>query len=299
VLDLLLCVVLSAWLIEVSLNSFLSFTRYTVGWYSGRLYGFVAATFVLVALIAETTTLSARLARSITMQRREREARLWSMEALTASIAHEVAQPLAAIMTNSGAGLRWLNRAIPDIDRARGSFEQIASASDRARLVIEGIRAVHKKETGERTPLDINELIRQSIGLLQRELQTCGVTVETHLHTQLPFVTGNRIQLQQVLVNLITNAIDAMSGVTDRVPKLQLKSEMHEANAIMVSVQDSGTGITPNDADRIFQAAFTTKAKGLGMGLAICQSIIEAHSGRIWVKPGPVYGTVFGFVLPV
>jgi signal transduction histidine kinase len=299
VLDLLLCVVLCAWVIEVSLNSFLSFTRYTVGWYSGRAYGFVAATFVLIALIAETTTLSARLARSITMQRREREARLWSMEALTASIAHEVAQPLAGVIGNGSAGLRWLSREIPRLDEVRNCLEKVVRDGDRANEVLKSIRAMHKNDAGEKLPVNIIVLIRQSVRLLRRELETSGVIVETNFNAQLSLIVANRVQLQQVLLNLVTNAIDAMSTITDRPRKLRLTTEVYETDSILVSVQDSGPGINPDKVDRIFQPSFTTKTQGMGMGLAICQSIIEAHSGRIWVKSGTPHGALFQFALPV
>ncbi len=221
------------------------------------------------------------------------------MEALTASIAHEVAQSLAGVIGNGSAGLRWLNREIPKIDEVRNCLEKVVRDGDRANEVLKSIRAMHKNDPGEKLPVNMNVLIRQSVSLLQRELETSSVIVETNFNARLSLIASNRVQLQQVLLNLITNAIDAMRFIADRPCKLRLKTELHETDSVLVSVQDSGPGIDPDKLDRIFQPSFTTKSQGMGMGLGICQSIIEAHSGRIWVKSGTPHGTIFQFTLPV
>jgi signal transduction histidine kinase len=252
---------------------------------------------VLIVLLAQTTALYARLARSIVMQRRESEARQITLDTITASIAHEVNQPLAAIVANGNAGLRWLGNAAPDLDEVRAALTRIVSAGLHAGKVIESTRSIFKKDQRHRARLDLNELISNILVLDSRELQTRGVSLQLEFE-HLPLVAADRVQLQQVLLNLIKNAVDAMDAVTDRARVLKVRSEIYEPGGVLVAVEDSGTGIAPSDVERIFDAFFTTKANGTGMGLAICRSIIEAHDGRLWASPRSPNGTVFQFTLP-
>ena len=219
---------------------------------------------------------------------------------LSGSIAHEIKQPLAAMVTQATAGLRWLTRSTPDLDEARAAFTKIINSGHNASNVIDSIRTMFKKENPEtaRVPVDINELIRQVLILVRDEQLKCQVSTTTALTRPLPEVTGDRVQLQQVVLNLVKNAIEAMSSVTDRERVLRVKTEIDESGGVLVSIEDTGTGIDPKHIDRIFNSLFTTKSQGMGLGLAICKTIIEAHDGRIWVLSDLHYGSIFQFVLP-
>jgi signal transduction histidine kinase len=298
VLDLWLMVVMCAYVIEICLISFPVPARYSVGWYGGRIFGVLSGSLVLFVLLYETTTLYARLLRSVLAQRRERDARLMTGEAVSASIAHEVKNPLAAMVTDAGAGLRWLDRATPDVDKAKAALKQIVIAGHRAGAVIDSIRGIFKKDVRTRTSLDINELVRESVSLMRGELQMHRVSLQAEPNEWLPRVKGDRVQLQQVLLNLITNAIDSMAA-TDGVRVLSVSSKVHDSGGVIVSVKDSGTGVEAKDIEQIFNPFFTTKSHGMGMGLSICRSIIEAHDGKLWATPNSSQGSVFQFILPV
>jgi len=252
---------------------------------------------VLAILLSETAFLYARLARSVMAESREREARLMTMDVLSASIAHEMNQPLASIVTNVDAAARWMGRPAPDLDEVKASLAQIRNSAYRARDLIGSIRAMVKRDGRNRTPLDLNELVREVLALTERELQRSRISVELGLHEQLPPVKADRIQLQQVLINLITNAIEAMRE-TKQPRVLMVRSALQEPNRVLISVADSGPGIDPGIVDRIFNPLFTTKSNGMGMGLAICRSIIEGHEGRLWASPGAQGGAAFEFALP-
>ena len=296
VLDLWLMVVMCGLLIELCLITLVG-RRYVVGWYAARVYFLVSSTLVLAVLLSETALLYARLARSVMAQRREREARLMTMEVLSASIAHEMNQPLASIVTNADAASRWMARPTPDLDEVKATLEQIRNSAYRARDLIGGIRAMVKRDDRNRAPLDLNDLVREVLALTERQLQRNRVSVEVELNEHLPLVNGDRVQLQQVLVNLITNAIDAMAEKKWR-RVLRIESAVQEPSGVLISVADTGKGIDPKLVDRIFNPLFTTKSNGMGMGLAICRSIIEGHDGRLWASAGAEGGAVFQFVLP-
>jgi len=296
VLDLWLMVVMCAYLIEIYLISFPVPVRYSIGWYAGRLFGLVSSSLVLFVLLYEITMLYAQLLRAVLAQRREREARLMTGDAVAATIAHEVKQPLSAMVMNADAGLRWLDRSLPDLDEVKAAFKKIAADGHRAGAVIESIRAIFKRDAGNRASLDINELINEALILLRSDLQKHRIFVQTEPSLQLPQVTGDRIQLQQVLLNLITNAIDSMAN-EDGPRVLSIKSEVQDGGGVMISVADTGNGIGSQDVGRVFNPLFTTKSAGMGMGLSICRSIIEAHEGRLWVAGNTPRGAVFQFVL--
>jgi signal transduction histidine kinase len=296
VLDLWLMVVMWAYVIEVSLIAFPVPARFSLGWYSGRVFGLVSGSLVLFVLLYETTTLYAQLLRAVRALRREREARLITGDAVAATVAHEIKQPLAAMITNAEAGLLWLDRAMPDLDKAKAGFKRIADDGRRAGAVVASIRAMFKKDARNRISLNVNDLIGEALALVRGDLQKHQVVVEAEPNAQLPPVIGDRIQLQQVLLNLITNAIESMAA-KDGQRVLCVKSDVHAGGGVEVSVADTGTGIGAQDIDRIFDPLFTRKADGMGMGLSICRSIIEAHNGRIWVAPNEPQGAVFQFVL--
>jgi len=198
------------------------------------------------------------------------------------------------MITSADAGLRFLDRSKPDLDEAKEAFKQIVTDGHRAGEVIESIRTFFKKDDRKRAAVDVNDLIGKTLALVREDLDKHRIQVEAELDEQVPQVTGDRIQLQQVLVNLITNAIDSMASVGgSRV--LSVKSALHEDGDVRVSVADTGTGVDARDINRIFNPLFTTKSDGMGMGLSICRSIIEAHQGRLWVAPNTPRGAVFHF----
>jgi signal transduction histidine kinase len=295
-LDEWLMVALCALLIEVALASVLSGDRYTVSWYAGRFYQLVTATVVMAVLLVEMTTLYADIARSNMLLRREREARLMTGDAVAASIAHEVRQPLTAMVTTADAGLRFLDRSVPNLDKAKEAFKRIVGDGHRAGALIGNIRANFKSDVRERIPFDLDGLIQETLALARGDLQKHGIVVLAEPNRRLPDVRGNRIQLQQVLLNLITNAVDAMAA--EEQPRiLSVKSELYEGDRVVISVADSGTGVRSQDVERIFTPLFTTKSDGMGMGLSICRAIIEAHEGRLWFGPNTPRGAVFQFTL--
>ncbi|MFZ1953035.1 MAG: PAS domain S-box protein [Pseudolabrys sp.] len=225
-------------------------------------------------------------------------ARRTTVAAMSAAIAHEIRQPLGAIVTNANAGLRWLNRPAPDLDEVRDTLTHIVADGHRASEVIQSVRAMFAKGDHAGTPLDTNELIRETIAIANNELEAARVVVELELGERIPMISAHKGQLQQVVLNIITNAADAMRTIDDRARVLRVRSRSFDSNGVAVSVQDSGTGIDPENIDRVFEAFFTTKTNGMGMGLAICRSIVEAHGGNMSVSPGVPHGSVFHIFLP-
>jgi PAS domain S-box-containing protein len=228
-----------------------------------------------------------------------RVARLTMMGELAASIAHEVNQPLAAIVMNGSAGLRWLNKDKPDLEEARSALSRMVSEGKRAGDVIRGLRALVKKSAPEMEKFDINDAIQEVLALTRSEVQRHQVSVHTALFPDHLLVLGDRVQLQQVLVNLIKNASEAMSAITDRGKLLEISSQITESGKAIILVQDTGAGLDPATAEHIFEPFFTTKSSGMGMGLSICRSIIEAHGGRLWAAPRSPHGTAFQFTVPL
>ena len=225
--------------------------------------------------------------------------RMNRLGALTASIAHEINQPLAAIVSNANAAMRWLENTTPDhLDEARALVKQIANEGHRAAEVVEGVRSLFKNDDQSRVLLDINQLVREVLALVQGELLKHRISVDIELNENLPQIMADRVQLQQVVMNLVSNAIDAMESVTDRRKILRVKSAIGDGDAVLVTIEDSGTGIDPEKVDRLFDTFFTTKLHGTGMGLSICRSIIEAHNGHLWASAGAQYGSTFSFELP-
>jgi C4-dicarboxylate-specific signal transduction histidine kinase len=224
--------------------------------------------------------------------------RVTTMGQLAASIAHEVNQPLAGVIANAEACLRWLDRGIPDLDAAHRSVEWIIDDGNRASEVIRRVRALANKTDPEKVPLDVNDVVREVIALVQRELISHRVSLRMELAPALPMILGDRVQLQQVIINLVMNGIEAMQSVTARPRELVIRSGQDEAQ-VFVSVTDCGVGIPTENADRLFDPFFTTKSSGMGMGLSICRSIVEAHGGRLWVTANAPHGATFQFTLPV
>jgi signal transduction histidine kinase len=201
-------------------------------------------------------------------------------------------------VSNANAGLRWLNKAEPDLDEARASLTRIVKDGFRASEVIASIRSMFGKDRGEKSAVSVNDLVGDVLALLRGEMENRKVSLQNEMLRALPQVMADRVQLQQVFLNLITNAVDAMSPVTDRKRVLTITSRIVDPDRLEITLEDSGTGIDPSDMDRIFDAFFTTKSDGMGMGLSICRSIIESHGGRLSAAPRHPHGSAFQIVLP-
>ncbi|HML12429.1 MAG TPA: ATP-binding protein [Xanthobacteraceae bacterium] len=221
------------------------------------------------------------------------------MGEITASIAHEINQPLAAIVTNANSGLRWLGNKTPDLAEVQMALRRIVSDGHRAGDVIASIRAMFKKGRREDAYNDVNALIREVLALVSGELAGNKVETRVELAEGIPKVLADRVQLQQVVLNLMMNAIEAMGSVQNGARILGVNSELRDGRDILITVQDSGPGIDPENLERIFDRFFTTKSNGMGMGLSICRSIVEAHNGRLWAEPDARPGSVFRILLPI
>jgi signal transduction histidine kinase len=255
--------------------------------------------FVLAALFSERRESEARLARSNMLLERERDNKLMNLEALTASIAHEVKQPLAAIMANGSAALRFLGNVPPAHDEVRVALNEIISDSHRTSELFDGIRALFRKVDQGRQRIDVNEIMLGALQSLRGEFKDHVVITRSDLASELPLVDGNRNQLQQVIFNLLHNALEAMDATTDSSRVLRVRTELRGRDTIVVGVEDSGPGIDPKQLDGIFGAFFTTKAHGMGLGLAICRMIIERHGGQLTASSDGKRGALFQFVLPI
>ena len=228
----------------------------------------------------------------------ERMARLTTMGELSASIAHEINQPLAAVVTQSEAALRFLDRHEPDLEEVRDALSCIARDGMRMADVIRGLRTLARKSAPQLSRVDIDDVIREVLTLASGELRRHNVVLRTELAAEDELVMGDRVQLQQVLLNLIVNGVEAMREVTERTRELTVSSTLADPSSVLVAVQDTGAGLDPAIADRVFQPFFTTKPDGTGMGLAICRSIVEAHGGRLWVSPRAPHGADVRFTVP-
>ena len=224
--------------------------------------------------------------------------RVMTIGELTASIAHEVNQPLSGIVTNANACRRWLAGATPNLDEARDAVGRILRDGNRASDVITRIRALVRKNDTEKARLSINDAVEEIAALAEAEVRRNGVALRMELATNVPPVLGDRVQLQQVILNLVMNSVEAMASVADRRRELLICSRQHESDQVLVAIQDSGIGLQPESLDHLFEAFFTTKPKGMGMGLAISRSIIEAHGGRLWAAANDGPGVTFAFALP-
>jgi C4-dicarboxylate-specific signal transduction histidine kinase len=223
--------------------------------------------------------------------------RIATMGQLAASIIHEVNQPIGATLVNAGTALRWLTASPPKLEGARQSIDRIITDGKRAADIVCRIHDFAKKAPAQRQGMELNEVVLEVIGLTRSEMSKNGIFVQTRLADGLPSIRGDRVQLQQVILNLIMNAIEAMSEVTEGSRELLISTGKDDTGDVLVAVSDSGPGLPQAGPDRIFQAFYTTKPSGLGIGLSICRSIIEAHGGRLWAVPNEPCGAVFRFAL--
>ncbi len=300
VLDLWLLVMLWTWLVDILLQFVpVLVERFSVAYYSGRIYGLLSTTIILAVLLVDATTLNARLVIFAMARRRESAERAAVMETMTASITHEIRQPLTSISLNSSAGAAALQKVPPDLESAHASFDHIDGNIERTVQIMNAVRGMFVKGGDEKVSIDCNDLVRSALSLLRDELEVRRITVELDLAGELRLVDGNRTQLQQVISNLVMNAADAMSTVAGRPRTLSLSSVVEETQTILISIQDTGVGIEPDELKRIFEPFFTTKETGMGMGLAICRWIAASHGGELWASRNKSSGSTFYVRLPV
>jgi len=292
-LDVWLMLLLWAWFLELFAVSFTPL-RFAVGWYFGRVTGLLSGLFVMLMLLAETSKLYAQTALQARAQERERENRLMIRDAIALSIAHELRQPLAAIMLNAQAG----QRALPKPDANISSIlDAIVSDSHRASSVIDSTKALFEQSTTQKSPANLNRLVRDTLTIISRDLRQLDVSPDLRLDNSLPPIAVNRLQMQQALFNLFMNAAEAMSTTMDR-PRLLTIQSSSGAEGLVIRVDDTGPGISADDQDRIFDAFFTTKSQGTGLGLSICRSVIEAHGGCLRAGSRQPVGATFEIYLP-
>ena len=294
-----LMVTLFATLPDLTMSTILTTVRFTLGWYTARSYALIAGCTVLVVLLTETIWLYARLARTTVLLRRERANRLMSLDAATGAIAHEIAQPLAAIATGGSAILSWLKRTPPDLDEVRTSAIAVVEASRRADEIVSGVRALFRRTDDRRNLIHLDDVAREVLGLLQHDLESSQVTVATEHLVNLPPVRADRIQLQQIVLNLVKNAIEAMSSVPAGSRRVRVVTRLNGNSTVLLSVQDSGHGITAEHQGRIFDPFFTTKPTGMGLGLAICRTVAQDHGGNLRLVETSSLGSIFEIELPI
>ncbi len=271
---------------------------------------FTPARVAVLTLLASEAAISLENARLLSEHKRDQEtlnrlntdlahvSRIAAVSALTASIAHEVSQPLSGIITNASASLRMLEADPPNVDRAREVAKRIMRDGTRAAAVVERVRALYSKKEFMLEPLDINEVIREVLALTLGDLQRGRVILQPELADDLPRVTGDRVQLQQVMLNLLRNAFDAMADVDDRPRQLIVGTGRDDGDGVRVTVRDVGVGVDRERMPKLFDPFYTTKSSGMGIGLFISQSIIEGHHGRIWAEPNDGPGVAFSFYIP-
>ncbi len=279
--------------------TFFSRGRFDVGWYTARMFGVVSSTAVLLALLTETGRLYAKLSMALRALERERDSKLLTAQAGSAAIAHEIRQPLAAIAASNGAALRFLKKAPPDLGQVQTSLELAISSCHRAGAMIDDIRSLYRRVDGHGQAVDMNEVILEVVHSHQQQLRRSKVEVRRELAARLPPVRGHKTQLQEVVVNLVNNAIEAMASTTERHRLLTLTTRVRGDDGVVVEILDTGPGIDPERLDEIFDAFVTTKSQGTGLGLAICRIIIEHHGGELTASSDARSGALFQFVLPV
>jgi signal transduction histidine kinase len=299
VLDFWLMIVLFAWWPNFLVAAFYTVVRFSAGWYLARVIALMASSTLLVVLLTESTMLYGRLANAFLLVRRERAERLGSVQAATAAMAHELRQPLTAIATRGAAGLNWLKRTPPELNKVSECLASMVDAGRRAEEVIAGIRGLFRDTPTQRTIIQINDVVREVLDLVQDDLRAGSVTATAEYQENLPEIQAARTQVQQVILNLVKNAIEAMRSGSTGNRRLRLVTGFDGKTGVSVYVQDTGAGIAPKDRDRIFDPFFTTKPSGMGLGLSICRTIVEDHGGDLRLSKTDSHGTSFELVFPI
>ena len=298
ILDVWLIVAVFVAIPDLGLAFLYPVVRFSVGWYMAKTYILIASCTVLSVLLWETTMLYARLASAIILQRRERANRLMSVEAATAAIAHEIKQPLAAISARCAAALKWLKRTPPDLEEVGACLTAMTGESDRANDIVAGIRGLFKTTASQRTMIEINHVVRQVLLMVENDLLVHEVTVSTEFQEGLPPIMADRTQLHQVILNLVKNAIEAMAAGPTTKRTLRLVTAQDANSVVSLTVQDTGPGINPENGTHVFDAFFTTKSSGMGLGLSISRTIIEDHGGDLRLIKTSSNGCTFEITLP-
>lgn len=299
VLDQWLTVSAGAATAELTMVSFFSAGRFDLGWYSFRILAVISSTVVLFGLLSETMRLYAKLSIALRTLQAERDNKLLSARAATAAIAHEIRQPLTAIAANGSATRIYLQKVPPDLGEASKALNQLIDGCHRASEVVEGIRNLFRSSDSPGQPVNLNDIILEVLQMHREKLTRARVEIRHELTDGLPLVRGSRSQLQEVVTNLVNNAIEAMEGTIDRDRLLRVKSAQRGRDTVGVEVEDTGPGIDPGRLRDLFNAFSTTKPHGTGLGLAICRMIIERHDGRLTASSDGARGTCFEFVLPI
>ena len=300
VLDLWVTVAVVALVAELWVTTFVIGSRYSLGFYASRLLSVTVSIVVLIVLLTESTVLYARLSNANALLQRERANRLMNAEAAAAAIAHEIRQPLAAIVVGGRAALRWLKRKPPDLEETRASVASMIEAGGRAEKIISSVRELYGKTIDQRTMIDIADIVRHVLNLLKHDLQVNQVSVVTEFQQNLPEINANGTQVHEVILNLIKNAVDAMDSVPPSKRRLQLAAKLDKSNSVvLLSIEDSGHGIVAQDRDRIFDPFFTTKITGTGLGLSLCRVMVEVHGGHLRLIKTDSSGSIFEIALPI
>jgi signal transduction histidine kinase len=299
ILDVWLIVVLAAWMPNFLVAALASSVRFSLGWYAARCFALVASFMLLSVLLTEMTVLYSRLSNAYSLLRRERANRLMSVDAATAAIAHEVRSPLGAIVLNVGAALSQLRSDQHNLKGLSVILGDIEADTLRASEVITAIRALFKEAPDHRASVQVEGVVRQAVDLAEPELRASQVAVATEFLDRLAFAHIDAAQMQQVVLNLIRNAIDAMASSAAETRRLRLTTKVREASIVLITVEDTGSGIPVEDREHIFDAFFTTKTSGTGLGLAISRTIVERHGGSLQLVDGGPAGSTFEIALPI
>jgi signal transduction histidine kinase len=298
-LDLWLMVTLVAWMPDSIVAATASATRFTLGWYASRGFALIASCLLLCVMLLETTALYSRLANAFALLRRERANRLMTVDVATAAIAHEVRTPLATIVLNAGAALAQLRAKPPDLAEMDAILTEIEAESLRVGQIISTIRGLFGNTAESRQIASVEEIARQALSLAQHELQAGGVRVTTEFRDDLAFAHVDPAQIQQVILNLVRNAIDAMDSIVPRHRRIHVATRRGEGSTVVLSVQDAGKGIAAEHRNRIFDPFFTTKPSGMGLGLAISRTLVESQGGKLNLDDAGSRGTIFEITLPI
>jgi signal transduction histidine kinase len=298
VLDQWLMVVALVFIVELVFSGLLPTVRFSLGFYAGRVFSIMTSSIVLIVMLAETTRLYMGLARTNAMLRREQDNKLMNLEAMAASISHEIRQPIAAMSANSTAAIRLIEREPVDRAEALSALKEVQSDGQRANQILQDICALFGTGDQPQERIDVNETSVATLWALRGVLKEHGVSVRTELNPDLPHIVGHRGQLQEVIINLLQNAVEAMDAIQDDRRILTVRTRRDGDKAIALEVEDSGPGIGADSVDKVFDAFVTTKPGGMGLGLAICRMIIDRHEGQLSVSPAHPHGAVFRVVLP-
>jgi signal transduction histidine kinase len=299
ILDLWLMVTLLAYMPNFLVAIIGSSIRFTIGWYAARGFILVGSCLLLSVLLVEITLLYSRLASAIILQRRERTNRLLSVDAATAAIAHEINQPLGAMSLNCDAALECLKATPLDLEELRSCLTDVKNDNSRANEIVAGVRALFKTTARQRTMIDVNRLVREVLRMVENDLRVHGVSVSTEFQADVPQVRADPIQLQQVILNLVKNAIDAIAIGPTTINAIRLITTYDGKAVVSLSVQDTGPGIATENETQIFDPFFSTKASGMGLGLSISQRIIEDHGGSLRLAETSSKGCIFEITLPM